>query len=173
MDFIQSTYDDIEVILELYDLAEKFQQTQGMVNWQGFERSLVVSTIDKGFQWHIEMNGEIACVFSLAVSDPLIWGEKDNDPAVYIHRIATNPRFRGNNFVKHIIEFVSAYAIKHNKQFVRLDTLSGNENLHNHYLRSGLSYLGDVRLKDPAGLPAHYSDGMFSLFEIKVNVLEK
>ena len=171
MNFIQSTNNDVDAILKLYDLAEKFQQAQGMVNWQGFERSLVVDTIEEGFQWHVEMNREIACVFSLAISDPLIWSEKNIDPAVYIHRIATNPKFRGNNFVKRIIEFVSAYAIKHNKDYVRLDTLSGNENLHNHYLKNGFSYLGDVRLKDPEGLPAHYNDGMFSLFEIKVNVL--
>jgi hypothetical protein len=49
------------------------------------------------------MNNEIACVFATTFSDPLIWEKRDTDPSVYIHRIATNPNFRGNNLVAAIV----------------------------------------------------------------------
>lgn len=169
MNFIQSTYNDINTILELYDVAATYQKEQGIVNWQGFERSLVENTIDEGFQWQIMIDEEIACVFTLALNDPQIWEEKDVDPAVYIHRIATNPKFRGKHFVKEIITWVKEYAIAHDKEYVRLDTLGGNVKLNNYYVSCGFSYLGEVKLKDTAGLPVHYQDGMFSLFEIKLN----
>lgn len=169
MNFIRSICHDIDAILALYDLAAAYQREKGKLNWLGFERSIIENAIDEGFQWQIMMDGEIACVFTLALNDPMIWGGRNSDPAVYIHRIATNPTFRGNQFVKHIITWVSEYAISHRKYYVRLDTLSGNEQLHNYYLSCGFTYLGTVKLKDTAGLPVHYQNGMFSLFEIELN----
>lgn len=168
MNFVQSAYNDIDVILELYDIAAAYQKEMGILNWKGFERTMVEKTIDDGLQWQIVIDDEIACVFTLAFNDPQIWEEKDKDPAVYIHRIATNPKFRGKHFVKHIIAWVKQYAIENDKEYVRLDTLSGNEKLNNYYVSCGFTYLGAVKLKDTTGLPIHYQNGMFSLFEIKL-----
>ncbi len=169
MNFIKSTYEDVDEILALYDVATAYQIEHGIMNWQGFERSMVQKTIDDGFQYQIVIDNEIACIFTLALNDPQIWDEKDVDPAVYIHRIATNPKFRGKHFVKHIVAWVKEYAIEHKKEYVRLDTLAGNEKLNNYYMSCGFNYLGVVKIKNATGLPAHYQDGSFSLFEIKIS----
>nr|WP_121271381.1 GNAT family N-acetyltransferase [Pedobacter schmidteae] len=168
MKIIQSTLKDIDAIFELYDAGTAYQKKLGIQNWQGFERSMVQNTIEEGVQWQIVIDDELACVFTLALNDPLIWEEKDEDPAVYIHRIATNPKFRGRHFVKDIVAWVSAYASENQKSYVRMDTLSGNDKLNAYYVSCGFSYLGVVKLKNTAGLPLHYQDGSFSLFELKV-----
>lgn len=168
MKIIQSTLQDIDAIFELYDAGTAYQKKLGIQNWQGFERTMVENTIEEGVQWQIVIDDELACVFTLALNDPLIWEEKDEDPAVYIHRIATNPKFRGRHFVKDIVTWVSVYASENHKSYVRMDTLSGNDKLNAYYVSCGFSYLGVVKLKNTAGLPLHYQGGSFSLFELKV-----
>lgn len=168
MKFIKSTQKDIDSIFQLYDEATVYQGEVGILKWQGFERSMVEKTIEEGLQWQIVIEDEVACVFTLTLSDPLIWEEKNEDPAVYIHRIATNPKFRGKHFVKHIVTWVRQYAIDNDKSYVRMDTGSGNERLNNYYISCGFNYLGVVKLKNTLGLPLHYQDGAFSLFEIKL-----
>ncbi|MGY3053346.1 ribosomal protein S18 acetylase RimI-like enzyme [Pedobacter sp. UYEF25] len=166
MNFIKSSYADISSISALYNSAAAYQREKGMPNWLGFDRRIIEDSIGEGCQWQIMIGAEIACVFTLAFNDPMIWGERDRDSAVYIHRIATNPSFRGNQFVQHILTWVSEYARTHMKDYVRLDTLSGNQQLHNYYLSCGLIFIGSVKLKETTSLPAHYQNGMFSLFEI-------
>lgn len=169
MRFIQSTKEDIDAIFKLYDYATAYQGEVGILKWQGFERSMVEKTIDEKLQWQIVIDDELACVFTLTLNDPLIWEEKDQDPAIYIHRIATNPKFRGRHFVKHIVEWVKKYALENGKSYVRMDTGSGNERLNNYYVSCGFNYLGVVKLKNTEGLPKHYQNGSFSLFEIKLS----
>lgn len=168
MKFKQSTQADINSIFQLYDEATAYQGEVGILKWQGFERSMVEKTIEAGLQWQIEIGDEVACVFTLTFSDPLIWEEKNADPAIYIHRIATNPKFRGQHFVKHIVTWVKQYAVENEKSYVRMDTGSGNDRLNNYYVSCGFTYLGVVKLKNTAGLPKHYQNGSFSLFEIKL-----
>jgi ribosomal protein S18 acetylase RimI-like enzyme len=67
--------------------------------------------------------------------------ERDQDAAIYIHRIATNPDFRGHNFVGILVEWAKEYARSIEKDFVRLDTL-GNIKLIEHYTNAGFDFLG-------------------------------
>lgn len=90
------------------------------------------------------------------------------DAAIYIHRIATNPRFRGNNFVKIIVEWARVYAKNKDKDFIRLDTLENNEKLIKYYVDAGFSFLDMFDLKNTNGLPGHYHNVPACLFEIKL-----
>ncbi len=168
MNIINSTREDIDAIFDLYNKATAYQESLGRKDWQGFERKLVEQEIDEKRQWKILENGQLACVFVTTFSDPYIWLEKDKDPSVYIHRIATNPAFRGKRYVQHIVDWASQYAREHGKQFVRLDTGSGNEKLNAYYISCGFTYLGVFAYGEIGDLPAHYADGSSSLFEIKL-----
>lgn len=168
MKILQSKPADLDHIFQLYDAATAYQKKVGIRAWKGFETAMVENEIAEHRQYKIVIDGEIACIFLLTENDPLIWQEKDKDPSVYIHRIATNPKFRGKHFVKEIVKWVKQYAIEHQKKFVRLDTGSGNERLNNYYMSCGFNHLGIVKLKDTGNLPAHYKEGSFSLFEMTV-----
>jgi ribosomal protein S18 acetylase RimI-like enzyme len=168
MKILLSKPEDLDQLFQLYDAATAYQKEVGLKSWQGFDRSLVIQEIEAGRQYKIIVDNEIACVFLITDRDPLIWQEKDKDPSVYIHRIATHPKFRGKHFVKEIVKWVKQYALEHQKAFIRLDTGSGNERLNNYYRSCGFNYLGIVTLSDTGNLPAHYKDGSFSLFEMAV-----
>jgi len=169
MKIINSTSSDIDEIFRLYRLAADYQRSKKtVVVWPEFERSLVETEIAENRQWKLLIGDAIACVWATTFSDAQIWGEKNNQPAVYIHRIATNPDFRGNDFVGMIVTWAKEYAAQQQKDYVRLDTIGNNTKLIEVYTRAGFGFLGLYDLKDVSGLPVHYSQGPACLFDLKV-----
>jgi GNAT superfamily N-acetyltransferase len=167
---LPSTAADIDEIFRLYRLAAAYQAaTPGAtVVWPEFERELVVQEVAEGRQWKLLVGDAIACVWAITFDDPQIWGTRNADPAVYVHRIATNPTFRGQGFVAAIVQWTKDYARQQQKKFVRLDTVGENHGLIAHYTACGFTYLGLTALSDTAGLPAHYHNATVSLFELPV-----
>jgi len=166
MDITNSTIADIDEIFRLYHMATRYQQSKNAVCWPQFERSLIETEIAEGRQWKLTAGDAIACVWATTFSDPLIWEEKNKDPAVYIHRIAVNPAFRGMHLVNQIVGWAKTYAAASHKQFIRLDTVGENKGLTKHYTASGFKFLGISKLHHTAGLPAHYDNASVSLFEL-------
>ncbi len=163
-----STLEDTEEILRLYKLATDFQKLKFISHWPKFERSLIETEILENQQWKITIEGKIACVWATTFDDALIWEEKNIDPSVYIHRIAMNPDFRGENLVLNIVDFTKKYALDNNKKFIRMDTVGENQKLIAHYKKCGFNFLGLSKLEKTEGLPAHYSNATVSLFEMKL-----
>ncbi len=174
MEIKNSTANDIDEIFRLYGIASEYQKSkEGVVVWPTFKRQLVATEINENRQWKLLIDNQIACVWAIAFSDEQIWEEKNADAAIYIHRIATNPDFRGNNFVAIIVEWAKAYAIKLQKDYVRLDTLGNNERLIKHYVNAGFEFLGMFDLANTDGLPDHYKEAPACLFEINLNPNKK
>jgi ribosomal protein S18 acetylase RimI-like enzyme len=129
---------------------------------------MVETEISEGRQWKMVENGKIACVWATTFDDPQIWEERNADPAIYIHRIATDPDFRGQNLVAGIVRWAKEYARQQGKQYIRLDTVGNKLKLIEHYQKCGFNFLGFLKLKDTKGLPAHYDNAEAALFEIKL-----
>jgi ribosomal protein S18 acetylase RimI-like enzyme len=167
---ITSASADIDEIFRLYRLAAAYQAAtaKATVVWPDFERELVVQELAEGRQWKLMVGDAIACVWAITFDDPQIWGVRNADPAVYIHRIATNPDFRGRGFVAAIVQWAKEYAQQHQKKYVRLDTVGENHGLIAHYTACGFTYLGLATLTDTASLPTHYHNATVSLFELSV-----
>ncbi len=163
-----STVADINEIFRLYQIARDYQKPRYKVVWPLFEQSLIEKEIATKHQWKLLIGGKIACIWATTFNDALIWEERDKDPSVYIHRIATNPDFRGQNLVKKMVDWSIKYATKNNKKFVRLDTVGENEKLIQHYKKCGFTYLGLHKLKNTQTLPTHYTIDDVALFEIKL-----
>ena len=166
MPITNSTAADIDEIFRLYAFATHLQQQKNAVSWPVFERSLVETEIKECRQWKLTEGKTIACVWATTFSDPLIWDEKNNDPAVYIHRIAVSPSFRGMNLVKQIVDWAKEYASTKNRHYIRLDTVGENKGLIKHYTSCGFNFLGLSKLASTTGLPAHYNNASVSLFEM-------
>jgi RimJ/RimL family protein N-acetyltransferase len=168
MEIANSTLEDIDEIFKLYKLATDFQKTKFTHHWPEFDKLLVETEILENRQWKIIIDDEIACVWATTFDDPQIWGELNNDPSTYIHRIATNPKFRGRDFVKEIIKWSIAYSKDNEKLYVRMDTVGNNLNLINYYKKCGFDFIGLLKLTDTSELPAHYHEATVSLFQIKL-----
>jgi len=167
MKIINSTWVDITEIFRLYAVASEYQKTKKtVVVWPNFDHSLVETELAEKRQFKLLIKDEVACVWAITFTDEQIWEERNVDAAVYIHRIATNPKFRGQNFIKVIVEWAKEYAQSNGKQYVRLDTLGNNTRLIKHYTNAGFSFLGMFDLKNTDALPVHYQEAPVCLFEI-------
>lgn len=159
---------DIHKILLLYQEARVLMQYKQQVVWPIFSESSIKEEIKRKEIWSIVIDSEIGCIWSTAFSDPLIWGAKDRQPSLYIHRIATNPKYRGMGFVKSIVAWAKEYAFRNKKAFVRMDTVGRNLGLIGHYQKYGFEFLGASALECTDGLPDHYKEGEVCYFEIKL-----
>lgn len=167
-----STSEDLTEIFRLYGLATDYQKTIFPENtWPTFEPVLVETEIREERQFKMVIDDQIACVWAITFTDPQIWEERNKDPSVYLHRIATNPDFRGQGFVAEIVKWARGYAKSHQKKFIRMDTCGNNHKLIRHYTNCGFDFLGMVRLKNTDELPIHYQDAEVCLFEIKMGNL--
>ena len=147
---------DVDSILSLYQAARDLQTQKKMVIWGVFERSFIEKEINEQRQWKLLIGEMIACNWAITFNDKEIWGEKDKDDSIFIHRIATNPIMRGNRYVDKIVEWAKEYAKQKRKSFIRLDTLGNNSGLIQHYTSAGFKFLGITRLTDVSNLPGHY-----------------
>lgn len=160
---------DSTKILALYEAARSLQIERKMVVWPSFEADFLEKEIEEKRQWKIEENGVMACNWAITFEDKEIWEEKDQNDAIYLHRICNNPNFRGNRYMDTITEWAKTYAKEQGRPFVRLDTLGKNTKLIKHYTSAGFDFLGIFHLKSTEGLPAHYQNEKdCCLFEMKV-----
>jgi len=167
MTIVNSKQQDIPEIFRLYKLATDFQKIKFPGNlWPQFDRSLIETEVAEGRQYKLLIENKVACIWAITFSDSQIWEGSDNDSAIYIHRIATNPEFRGQNFVKIIVDWSKEYVKKHQKEYIRLDTCGNNKRLINHYVKCGFEFLGMKKIKNSSGLPSHYHNADVCFFEI-------
>ncbi|TXD52446.1 MULTISPECIES: GNAT family N-acetyltransferase [unclassified Polaribacter] len=161
------TIKDIEEVFKFYKIASDYQTVKKkVVAWPNFKKEMVETEITENRQFKLIINNKIACIWAITFSDEQIWEERNKDTAVYIHRIATNPEFRGNNFVAYIVTWAKEYVKQKNIQFIRLDTLGNNTKLIAHYKNAGFDFLGLFNLKNTDRLPDHYQLAPVCLFEI-------
>jgi ribosomal protein S18 acetylase RimI-like enzyme len=161
---------DVNEILSLYQSARELQTQKGMVVWPFFEKPFIEKEINEQRQWKLVLDNIIACNWAITFEDKEIWEEKDKNDSIYIHRIATNPLFRGNRYIDKIVEWAREYVIQKGKQFVRLDTLGNNAKLIQHYTSAGFQFLGMFELSNTSNLPGHYQqEPNCCLFEIDLH----
>ena len=123
MEIQNSLIEDLDFILDLYKSATAYQKERFISHWPEFDSEMVVNEISENRQLKMIIDGDVVCIWATTFSDPLIWEDKNIDPSVYIHRITTNPNFRGKGLVKKIVEWSKNYATKNGKNFVRMDTV--------------------------------------------------
>src|SRR4051812_20867528 len=125
-----STIEDVETIIGLYQDAVAYQKIVAEQPWEEFDQRFIETEIREQRQWKIVIDDQIACVFALSFYDATVKEEARKEQAIYIHRIATNPLFRGNSFVKYIVAWSKIYGRQTGKEFVRVLTVFGNLKLN-------------------------------------------
>ncbi|MDA9087075.1 GNAT family N-acetyltransferase [Polaribacter sp.] len=161
------TASDIEKIFAFYKIASNYQrEKKTVIVWPDFDREMVINEIAENRQFKLLVNNEVVCIWAITFSDEQIWEDSNTDSAIYIHRIAVNSNFRGNNYIATITNWAKEYALKKEIQFIRLDTLGENKNLITHYKNAGFHFLGLFNLKNTSNLPEHYKLAPVCLFEI-------
>ena len=169
MTISNSNLDDIPEIFRLYKLATDYQKAAFPGNvWPEFDKDFIVSEVIENRQFKIVIDNQIACIWAITFYDAQIWEEKENNDAIYLHRIATNPEFRGKNFVQLIADWSKDFGKKENRKFIKMVTCGQNDRLINHYKSCGFQFLGMKKLKDSSGLQEHYQNAEVCFFEMEL-----
>ena len=164
--FLNATNDDIPIVIALYEEGSEFQKRAFGKGWQVIDTGRLETEIEERRLWKIDEPDGTACVFSVAYSDPILWRDLNADPAMYLHRIVTNPDFRGRGYVTKITNWSRAHASANGLRYVRLDTWEENGKLVDLYLSNGYRYVRTVEVTESDGAPKHYVGNRISLFEI-------
>ena len=158
---------DIDEVFRLYKIASEYQrEKKKVIVWPNFDRNMVETEITEKRQFKMLIENEVVCIWAITFNDEQIWEEKNKDNAIYIHRIATSPNFRGKKMVAKIVDWAKQFADEKEIQFIRLDTLGNNTRLIEHYKEAGFDFLGMHTLKNTSNLPEHYQEAPVCLFEI-------
>lgn len=160
--------EDVNTIHKFYLAAREFQIQKGSNPWPDISLDVIREEVRNKQQWKLVSGGEICGVWITAFHDADIWGGKDNDPSLYLHRIASNPCLRGKKFLSQIIEWSKSYALTNDCQYLRLDTAGINVGLVNLYIKHGFSLISVAPLKNTTRLLSHYQNIPVCLFEIKL-----
>jgi len=165
---------DIDEIFRLYKIASEYQrEKKKVIVWPNFDRNMVETEITEKRQFKMLIENEVVCIWAITFNDEQIWEEKNKDSAIYIHRIATSPNFRGKKMVAKIVDWAKQFADEKKIQFIRLDTLGNNTRLIEHYKEAGFDFLGMHTLKNTSNLPEHYQEAPVCLFEIDLTKSNK
>ncbi|MGK0309020.1 MAG: ribosomal protein S18 acetylase RimI-like enzyme [Urechidicola sp.] len=159
---------DVPKIFDLYRIATDYMKSKNQVYWPEFPKKLIISEIEENKQWKLMINEQIACIWATALSDELIWGNDNKQPSVYIHRIATNPLFRGQNLVKKLIDWANEFGKNKDLKYIRMDTVGLNKGLITHYEKIGFEFLGTKEIENTNGLPEHYKEGEVCYFQKEI-----
>ena len=159
---------DLHKIFDLYRIATDYMKSKNQVHWPEFSKELIINEIKENRQWKLLIDEQIACIWATALNDELIWGDKNNEPSLYIHRIATSPDFRGQNLVKKLINWANEFGKSKNLKYIRMDTVGLNTGLISHYEKLGFQFLDAKKLENTNGLPGHYKDGEVCYFQKEI-----
>lgn len=164
MKIVNTTLADLETVFSLYRDARALQKAGGFNLWPEFENDLIQKEIAEKRHWKLCKGDEIAAVFSVLYSDPLIWGaEADAVPSVYLHRIAVHPSYRGQQIISRIKDWGLEHGRMLHKKRLRMDTWGDNEKLRNYYLQFGFRHVGQRHVGND-----HYGGPVLSLLEAEI-----
>jgi GNAT superfamily N-acetyltransferase len=166
----RSTKSSESLFREFWDAALTYQKSVGSSLWPSYPADKIKSEILSGHHFSIFLLDDVlAGYFSLALSDELIWEEKERGDAVYIHRMCVNPICRGKNLAASILSWAYGFATGAGRKFVRMDTWGNNDRLVNYYVACGFRQAGNRQLGVVPGLSPHYSNAYLALFENPVD----
>jgi ribosomal protein S18 acetylase RimI-like enzyme len=170
---IPSTPEDIPSIRELVDAAIAYQKLKFGKHWHGLNEAALIKEIGRQLHWKIMEGDQIASFFSIAFTDALVWDERDADPAIYLHRIVTNPAFRGRGYVPLITDWAETHGREAGLTFIRLDTNRDNARLNAYYQKCGYRFCGIKTFHDLDNpeIPKHYFGSGLSLYEKSIRKL--
>ena len=147
MEIKKSEKKDLKNIINIWDSAVQYQKFKApSFSWHQFPET-ILHEIGKGQHYKIiDENNNIMIFFSLAKTDPLIWGEKEVGDAIYLHRIVANIDYKGTKFMNLILSWALIKARIARRKYVRMDTWAENEKLVNYYINCGFNLIGYKKL---------------------------
>ncbi|MBK9149654.1 MAG: GNAT family N-acetyltransferase [Saprospiraceae bacterium] len=160
---------DLKTILWLFDEAIKLQSKNGYKVWGRIDEVALQKDITNNLQFKIVKGDNILCVFSIQHNDPFIWQDKDQNNAIYLHRIVTNPNFKGQRLFEKVLIWATQFARQNNREHLRMDTWADNHQLIAYYKSYGFRFVENYITTDTEELPLQNRNLNVALLELTVD----
>jgi len=162
---------DLEPVRSLFQKVMALQGQDGYRVWNTIDLDGLELQIARCLQYKLLLNGGLAGCFSIQLQDPFIWPDGDRADALYLHRIATDPAFRGHKLFRHICDWALEYARLQRLSRIRMDTWAGNHRLIAYYQSYGFVLTGHHTTPDVPELPLQNRNLRVALLERRSDVV--
>ena len=119
-------------------------------------------------QYKIASGTNVLCIFSIQYNDPFIWRDKDQNDAIYIHRIVVNPNFKGQRLFQKVLDWVKQLTAQNNLKFVRMDTWADNLKIIEYYKSFGFQFIENYQTTNATELPIQNRNLNVTLLQLEV-----
>lgn len=159
---------DLEDIYILFDEVIRSQQQKGLPAWKSFDKNVLAADVEDRNHYKIAIGQSLAIVFSVRYSDAAIWRQKEKGDAIYLHRIVSNPRFKGQQLFSLVLEWTIEHAKQKGLRFVRMDTWANNNGLIDYYKKFGFDVVENFTTPNSPDLPSHNRNLSLVLLEMEL-----
>lgn len=166
---IPATSIDLEYVLELFEKAIQYQKENNYIGWQSMDKEFIETDIHKGLLYKVVSEEKILGIFCVCFVDKLIWRDKENGNAIYLHRIVLNREYAGAKVFKTILHWAINYSKVNNLNYVRMDTWAENSKLIDYYKKYGFRFIENYTTADTKDLPAQHRNLTVALLEYEVS----
>jgi len=167
-EIINTKISDLEMILWLFKQAMDLQGKNGYKVWDNIDQIALEKDIEAGLQFKIISGADILCIFSIQYNDPFIWRERDQNDAIYLHRIVVNPRFKGQKQFEKVLNWAKSFANSKGLSYVRMDTWADNDRIITYYTSFGFQFIENYKTSDAPELPIQNRNLHVALLEMKL-----
>ena len=159
---------DLNFACRLYDEAIKYQQRKSYPEYRWDDREMQRKYIIQGTHYKVVIENEIAAIFNIHLSDPIIWREMDKGKSVYLHGVLINPKHKGKRLFGDILNWSIDYAKEYHKENIRLDTWYNNPDLLNYYLSFGFEEIENFQIPCKEDIPLNCRGNIVTLMEFQL-----
>jgi ribosomal protein S18 acetylase RimI-like enzyme len=163
---VNTTKRDLDKIIWLFEQAMDLQGKNGYKVWSGIDKIALERDIENGLQYKIVKDNDILCIFSIQYSDPFIWRNRDQNDAIYLHRIVVNPNFKGQRQFEKVLNWAKRFGRQKNLKFIRMDTWADNEKIIDYYKSFGFEFIEYYKTTNTPELPIQNRDLNVALLEM-------
>ena len=163
-----TTKADLPFIYWLYEQAIGWQAQNNFNVWKGYDKEILDREMKEGLQHKLMIENNIALVFSAIYNDKYLWHERDQDDAVYVHRLVVNPGFRGKRLFGEVFNWLIADAKNRKRKYLRLDTWGDNPKMIAYYASFGYRFIKNYSSGNDLELPIPHRNLFFALMEYEI-----
>jgi GNAT superfamily N-acetyltransferase len=160
--------EDLELIYWLFEEAIAYQRKNNYVGWNGYDKDFIKLDMENKLQFKIVKGNAILCIFSICFTDVLIWRERENGDALYLHRIVVNPAFKGQQQFKKILNWAIDFVHDNGLKYIRMDTWAANPHIIEYYKSYGFVFVKNYTTPDTPELPLQHRNLKVALLEFKL-----
>ncbi len=163
---INTSKSDLEFVYFLFEKAIEYQRKNNYTVWRGYDKNALMTDMAKKLQFKIVRDKEVLCVFSICYSDQIIWRERENQDAIYIHRMVTNPKHRGQKQFTKVLMWAIEKAKEKNLAYIRMDTWGDNPKIIEYYKSFGFQFIENYTTPRTKELPTQHRNLNLALLQM-------